>query len=227
MRQEAQVPTGKTQCEIPYSLVEYTAVFKKPILGAWTIPANFVAAILDALAPFGFTMDGVEVKIHTEKLSDYAFVFRRTPPGVTFTLGVGKLVITAENLDWTNAEQFILGARAGIDVVLRETKAEFKSQQLTVALHIQLKDRPRQEVTAPLLSPAALKLMDGEIKLPGIILIRDKATLIVDGSVPYANALFVRIIREHAGDAGLEQMSAALRADEEQLFGALGLEGAL
>ena len=39
----------KTQAEIPYSHIEYTAVFKKPIIGAWSPPANLIAALLSRL----------------------------------------------------------------------------------------------------------------------------------------------------------------------------------
>jgi hypothetical protein len=218
--------TEKTQADIPYGILEYTAVFKTPIVEAW-VPGSIVSTALDALDPFGFKIDGVEIQTRTDKLSEYAIVFRRNPAGVTFTLGLGKLVIVAENLDWTEAEQFIAGARAGVGAILQKTKAEIQSQHVALGIHIQLKTKPRQEVTAPLLSPVALQLMDGEVKFPGIILLRDKASIIVDSSLAYANGLFVRIIREHPGDKSFEEISGVLRADEEQLFGTLGLEGIL
>lgn len=217
----------KTQTEIPLAFLEYTAVFKKPILGAVPVPAELIATILDALGPFGFTLEGVETKTHPEKLSEYALVFRRSVPGVTFTLHLGKLIIGAENLDWTDAEQFIAGVRAGVGAILQKTRAEIQSQHLALHMHVQLKAKPREQVTAPLLSPTALQLMDGEIKFPGIILLRDKASIIIDGSVPYANGLYVRIIREHPGDRSFEQISEMLLADEKQLFDTLGLEGDL
>src|SRR5215831_1025682 len=82
----------KTQAEIPFAILEYTAAFKKPILDAWTVPAFLVAAALNALEPFGFKLDGVEVKTPSN-LNEHALVFKRNPPGVTLTVGIGKLVI--------------------------------------------------------------------------------------------------------------------------------------
>jgi hypothetical protein len=221
------VTPEKTQAEIPYSLLEYTATFGKPILEGWTAPAVLVSAMLEALGPFGFTLDGVEIKTHTEKLNEYALVFRRSVPGLTFTLGSGKLVIAAENLDWSEAEQFIAGVGAGLGAIRDKAKAQVQSQQIVLAIHIQLKTKPRHEVAAPLLSPVALQLLDGEIKFPGIILLRDKASLIIDGSLAFANGLFVRFIREHPAQASFEKMAEILRADEQQLFETLGLEGIL
>lgn len=97
-----EAATPETQAEIPFRILEYTAVFKRPIMEAWTVPAFLVSAALNVLEPFGFKLDGVELKT-PPNLSEYALVFRRTPPGVTLTLGIGKLVIVAEDLDWTEA----------------------------------------------------------------------------------------------------------------------------
>jgi hypothetical protein len=217
----------KTQAGIPYSMLEYTVIFARPILESLSVPAQLVALMLNTLEPFGFQAEGVELNTRTEKLSEYAIVFRRNPAGVTFTLGVQKLIIVAENLDWSDAEQFTKGARVGLDAVLRQTKAEIKSQHLVLAIHIQLKTKPRQEVTAPLLSPAALKILDGELKMPGIILQREKCSIVIDGSLAFANGLFVRINREHEPNKSFEQMAEVLRKDEMQLFDVLHLEGEL
>lgn len=160
-------------------------------------------------------------------LNEYALVFKRDPLGVTLTLGIGKLIIVAENLDWAEADQFISAAHAGIDAILAKAKAEIQAQHLTLTMHIQLKTRPRHEVTAPLLAPAAYKLLDGNLKFPGLILQREKAAIVIDASLAYANGLFVRMIREHGGDLSLERITETLRTDEEQLFEILGLEGDL
>lgn len=219
--------TEKTQAEIPYSMLEYSCFFKRPILEAWAVPAHLVAAVLNTLDPFGFKPDGVELKTRAEKLTDNVILFRRTPAGVTFTIGVEKLVIAAENLDWSDADQFMKGARSGLDVVLQKGKAEIRSQHLVLGIHIQLKTKPRQEVTAPLLSPETLKLLDGELKMQGVIVQREKCSIVIDGSLAFANGLFVRINREHAPSVDFNRMSEVLRNDEMQLFDLLGLEGEL
>lgn len=217
----------KTQADIPYSMLEYTAVFGKPILEAWAVPARLVAVVLNTLDPFGFRPDGVELKTRAEKLTENVVLFRRTPPGVTFTVGVEKLVIAAENLAWGDAEHFIKGARAGLDAVLQRGEVDVRLQHLVLGIHIQLKTKPRQEVTAPLLSEKALKLLEGDLKMPGVILQREKCSIVIDGSLAFANGLFVRINREHAANVRFEEMAEILRRDEMQLFDVLGLEGEL
>src|SRR2546422_838105 len=70
----------KTQAEIPYSHLEYTAIFKKPLIEALLSPANLISVVLTGLEPLGFKLDGVEIKTHTEKLNEYTIIFRRTAP---------------------------------------------------------------------------------------------------------------------------------------------------
>lgn len=220
----------KTQAEIPYSLLEYTAVFKRPIIEAWAIPGKLIEAVLNALEPWGFNLEGVEAKTHMEKLNEYAIVFRRSKPPApsqSLALGLGRLVVTAENLDWAEAQQFIAGQSAALNAIRQASRAEIQSQHLALGMHIQFATKPRKDVTAPLLNPVAFKLLDGEVKFPGIILLREKSTIVIDASIALANGLFVRITREHAPEATLEQLAEVLRKDEQRLFDVLGLEGVL
>jgi hypothetical protein len=226
-----QAARAKTEGEIVYSVVEYTAVFRTPILEAWAAPAFLIKRVLKALETWGFRLDGVEDKTRgVEKLADYAIVFRRTgppAPGVTISVGVGKVVIAIENPAWTEAEQLLGTMNATLSAVVEIGQAEIQSQHLALLMHIQVKTRSRKEVTAPLLSPLALQMLDGDVTFPGIILQREKSSVVVDASLAYANGLFVRMVREHPPERTLQELAGILRKDEEQLFSVLGLEGIL
>jgi hypothetical protein len=220
----------KTQAEITYSLLEYTSAFKRPIFGAPSPPGELIASILDELGPSGYSFNGVEFSLQAPKLDELAIVFRRMTPAVparSFALGFGKVHIRAENLDWTEADRFISSHRAALDAVRKKGGAEIQSQQLVVGMHIQLKDRPRKDVTVPLLSPIAAELLEGEADFSGVILLQGKAIFVIDASVGTANGLFVRISREHQPDAPFEELAGVLRSDEKRIFEALGLEGIL
>ncbi len=172
----------------------------------------------------------MEFSLQAPKLDEFAIVFRRTTPAVparSFALGFGKVHIRAENLDWTEADRFISSHRAALDAVRQKGGAEIQSQQLVVAMHIQLKDRPRKDVTAALLSPVAAKLLDGEADFSGVVLLRGKAIFVIDASVGIANGLFLRINREHPPEASFEELAEVLRNDEKRIFDVLGLEGTL
>lgn len=223
-------PRVKTQAEVPQSVVEYTLTFASPIIRAGGEPSPIIASALEALEASGFSIEGVEVKTGSEKLNDYAIIFKRTnppAPPMSFTLFLGKIFISAGNLDWEGAETFISTATAGVRSILEATGAKIKSQVLGLGMHVQFKNRSRIDVMAPLLAPQALTLLDGELTCPGIIVKREKCTVIVEASVVYANGIFVRLFREHPGDTTLQEIAKVLHKDEEQLFEVLGLEGIL
>jgi len=220
----------KTQSEITYLLLEYTAAFKRPVFAAPSPPGQLIASILDALGPSGYTFDGVEFSLQAPKLDELAIVFRRTMPAVparSFALGFGKVNIRAENVDWTEADRFISSHRAALDAVREKGGAEIQSQQLVIGMNIQLKDRPRRDVTAPLLSPVAATLLDGKADFSGVVLLQGKAIFVIDASIGIANGLFLRISREHRSEASLEELDEVLRSDEKRIFDVLGWEGLL
>jgi hypothetical protein len=215
----------KTKAEIPRSFVEFTVIFEKPTY-VWERREPVVDQVLAALKPFGFALEGIEIK-SPEKLNDHAIVFRRTTPAtppMSFALFFGKVFIAAENLDWSQAESFLAMANAGLQAVQNVTNFTTQTQHMGLGIHVQIKDKSVRDVTAPLVSPTVTTLLDGDVTFSGIILNRVKASLSIDLSVAYANALWVRIFREHAGNVGLPQIAEALKADEIKLFEVLGLE---
>jgi hypothetical protein len=219
----------KTEAEIPRSFLEYTLTFERPILEKWDHRAVVSADVLATLKPWGFNLDGVEVKT-PEKLDDHAIIFRRTSPAnppFSIALFLGKIFIVAENLDWSGAESFITTVTAGVDVIRKTTGCTVRSQHIGLGMHIQLKNRSLKDVTAPLVSAAALALLDGDIVFSGVIINRATSNIIIESSIQYANALWVRMFREHPGTTTLPEVAATLRKDEEGLFTVLALEGIL
>lgn len=224
---------AKIQVEIPYGLLEYTAKFDEPIVEAWEGRGKIVAAVLTALKPWGFALDGVELKMHGEKLGEHGIIFRRTnppsPPNPARSIAVtlGTIFISAANVDWTEADDLIAAMSAGMAAIRDSARPRIGSQHVALGMHIQLKSSSVKDVTTPLLSRPATGLLDGEIKTAGISLSRDKSSIVIDASAVYANALFVRLFRQHSGEASLPQIAEILRKDEEDLFEVLGLEGEL
>lgn len=217
----------KIEAEIPASVLEYTAFFQKPIFDAWSRTGPFTQAVLSALEPFGFDADHVEARTNTPKLGEYGMVFERNGPGARLFVGVTKLVVTAENVDWSEADQLVAAIGAALEAILDAGKTGLRLQRVGLGMHIQLKNAQRKDVTAPLVNPEVLGLLDGEIQSSGIILNTGTSNMIVDASVTWANGLYVRIYRDHPGDVALTALADALLADEKRLFGFLRIEGTL
>jgi hypothetical protein len=223
--------SAKIPIEIPYGLFEYTAKFKEPIIEAWEDRSKIVATVLTALKPWGFALDGVEVKSHGEKLGEHGIIFRRTnppsppSPARSIAVSLGTIFISAANVDWTEADDLAAAMSAGITAIREFARPQIESQHVALGMHIQLKASSVKDVTAPLLSGLATQLLDGEIKTAGVILTREQSSLVIDTSAAYANALFVRLFRQHSGQTSLQQIAEILRRDENSLLETLGLEG--
>jgi hypothetical protein len=217
---------GKTKIQIPFGQIEYSGTFKEPIIGVFSSPLPMVQDLVKALKPHGFSIDGVEV--HTrEKLSDSTVELRRAAPVTSFKITPAKVSINADNLDWSNKDEFIKVMKAGIDAVLEQQQSEFESQLLVLAMHVQIQDRPRKDITAPLLSSTAYQLLSGDSEFQGMVLTRVGVSVVIDASLGHANALFIRLVRQHNANTTLEDMAAQLYADEVHILGVLGLEGEL
>jgi hypothetical protein len=137
------------------------------------------------------------------------------------------LTITADNLDWSGKDKFLETANAGVQTVLERERAELDTQQMILAMHVQLQDKPRKDITAPLLSPTAYELLSGESEFQGMVLTRVGVSVVIDASLAHANALFMRLVRQHKSNATLEQIADQLYADEAHIFEVLKLEGEL
>lgn len=223
----------KTQVEIPHALFEYTAKFEDPVLRTWKKCNEMIASVLVALKPWGFALDGVEAKWQSQKLHEHTVVFRRTnPPDLpnqarSFSVGLGAISVSAANIDWTEAGDFISAMSKAMSAVSESLEPKISSQHVVLSMHVQMKGRAVKDATVSLLSEDAMRLVDGELKGAAVVLTRDKSSVVVDTSLAYANALFVRISREHSGAVTLTAIAEALRKDEENLFEVLDLEGEL
>jgi hypothetical protein len=216
----------KHKIQIPFGQIEYTGAFKVPIVKSLSPPSEMVEALLRALKPYGFSIDGVEIR-NREKVSEFVLEFRSTPPLISFKVSPGKVSITADNLDWSGKDKFLESMNAGLRVVLGLEHTELESQQMILAMHVQLQDTPRKDITAPLLSATAYELLTGESEFQGMVLTRVGVSVVIDASLAHANALFMRLVRQHKSTATLEQIASQLYADEAHIFEVLNLDGEL
>jgi hypothetical protein len=222
------MPTSaKHKIQIPFGQIEYTGTFKEPIIGSFSALHKPIESLLRALKPHGFPLDGVEVR-RKEKLVECAVELRRTtPPPITFKVTPARLSITIDNADWSEKDALLGAMNAGVGAVKTHEHAEFESQLMVLAMHVQILETPRKDITEPLLSDIAYQLLAGESEFQGVVLTRKGVSVVIDASNAYANSLFVRLVREHKADTTLVQIAEQLYGDEVHIFEVLNLAGDL
>jgi hypothetical protein len=221
----------KIQAQIPASYIEYTINFASPVIKLGDSRGGLIQNVLEALKPHGFSLEGVETKLGSNKPSEHAMVFRRTTPktpGLNIGLSYERIVVAADNVDWQGAPQLIDAIGAGINALQSELSPDFSSQQFILAMHVQIKDKSIAELMKALVTDQASQLVAGKPSFTGVFITGEKLTVTIEASVMFANSLWVRIIREHDPFVRLEEIAALLLEDEKRVFHALNLEeGAL
>ena len=98
---------------------------------------------------------------------------------------------------------------------------------VTLAIHLQLLAKPREEVLAPFF-PAPLRALLKERKADthGNHLKWADGDVLIDFSAVFANGIFLRHSCQFAGHPPLEQILTKVRNNEDALFAILGVQEA-
>jgi hypothetical protein len=56
---ESSTAQTKHKIQIPFGQIEYTGVFKEPIVKSFAPPSSLVENLIRALKPYGFPVEGV------------------------------------------------------------------------------------------------------------------------------------------------------------------------
>lgn len=218
---------AKTQIGIPYSLADYTATFKRPLFEAWSDREKLAGGLVDAFRGLSPEMPQPDITLHSsEKFFDQS-VSIRAGTNLTFRIHPNKCVVSAENPDWSESAKILERIHAGFDVLAEKASAQIAGQNLVLAMHVQLKDRPIKEVTAKLVNPDVARIWGADVASQGCVLYRVKGMIVIDSSSSYANALFVRISRDFDPEVAVDHIADTLLEDEKAIFGCLELEGEL
>lgn len=207
--------------EVGLASIEYTAEFRKP--SAEPILLRNAYPVLDMLQPFGFGVDGVEVRMASAKWAEHAIVFQRNPVGVQVALFVNKLVCSLSNPDWSQADLFTRILSAALNAVTGPLRAEVDRQRLILHMHVQIKNGDRADVVSPLFDTKIGHLLGEPTKFQGAVLYSENLGLVVDASVALANAIYFRLDRVHPAGHSAEEIADALRADQARILEGIGV----
>jgi hypothetical protein len=222
----------KTPVEIPFSQIEYVVSFESPLLDLVGKIGEIIRPFIMKLAQWGFVFEESELNLNAPKPRDHVIIFNRPntapPPVMRVAVRWSSLTVTVDQPDWSEADSLMKLCATSLETLQSVAQVKVKTQQIVLNMHIQSKTTPRSELTNVLLTPTARELLeDGEIVGQGLILHRAGGTMLIDNSVPYANGLYVRIMRTFDGSARIEQISETLLKDEQKLWEVLKLEGEL
>lgn len=214
-----------TPIQIPYSFVEYKGLFVEPIFAAfvkrdWAV----TRALYLALQKWGLTLEQIVVRQQTTNVSEVQISFNLPRIGMSVYLSLGNIAIFLNNPDWSRAGELVEVTTAAVEAAKAGAETKLQSQQLSLGMHLTLKGKTRKDVSSRFIavSEKSVEFL-GKVTGSGFSLYGDNCALVVDTSNMYSEALFVRVMRTHTGNATLAEMTQALEKDEKQTFAFLGV----
>jgi hypothetical protein len=221
----------KTKVKIPFAQLEYLLTFERPMLSLVGKFQELIVPFTEALSPWGFSFEEAEFQLASAKPKEHVLLFQRPPnappPQVRVAVRWGSLTVSVDQPDWTEAESLANLCTTAVDTVIRMGNVAPRSQQISLAMHVQAETTSISELTAVLLTNHARDLMEGKIIGQGLILHRENAMILIDNSAAFANGLFVRMQRTFDPSVAVRHIGETLLKDERKLWDVLGLEGEL
>jgi hypothetical protein len=208
----------------PLAAFEYRGTFRDPIFELWANPDKaFQKKLYRALVPWGQTLENVSYKLESKSAAENHIVFNLPANRITVMIGLGVVSLGVNNPDWSQANT-ALGIGAAVLDVLKAHDVSLESQQTTLAMHLTPKGKTAKDITRVFLNiPSVSAKFIGEPANLGFSVYGSDASWVIDASVPYADSLFVRLLRKYGGEVTLPEILGMLDAEEKAVLEMLGV----
>ena len=212
--------TGKAIANIPESYLEYRADFTAPVFAVWTLPNPVVSSLFSALRKWEVGLGDVTWNKDPSSYKDFQITFNVSRMNALIRFGMDAATFVAVNPEWSEAPGLIELFESAILCILQTVKAEILSQEIALALHVKPGDRSFRGLMSALVNTGSL----GPAEMYGISVYQDSSSFVIDKSVRYEDAVFVRLHRRFSPSTSFSEIADILRQDELRALGLLGLE---
>lgn len=207
------------KAEIPESFFESRFEFTHPIIESWNNQIGTVGAILPALKSFGVSLADVTWEKDPKTFKDIAVYFNVLKLNAGLKIGLDWAVCTAANPDWADAPVLLSIFEQGMSALKKHLKVGVLTVDCSLAFHVQCKAADLFAKVSGFVRPELL----GTGSSYGVSLYADNFNYVIDKSVRFDKALFIRIFRRFQGDISFEELAAALLKDETDILNKLDL----
>ncbi|MBF6568253.1 MAG: hypothetical protein IVW54_05175 [Candidatus Binataceae bacterium] len=205
------------------AFVEFQVFYNTPSFDFAARAPAVMSAVFDAFWPWNITLANISVKQNPASSGEVGIVFNLPIPRIVFTVGMGATTLLVTNPDWSQEQLISEIATAGLQAVQSSVGAVFSQYVLSILMHVKPERRTLSEISSNFLNIKSPKLSNPTIKARGFSVYADNFSWVVDSSVVYDGALFLKILRSFDPSVAFSDMAQALRADQDELLGTLKL----
>ena len=210
---------------IPIAIVDVTMEYVRPNMRLLIDRINVVDRLFEVYSRWGVKVDDVEV-ITEGKPSEQGVKFKIPKQRTSFFFSPAHCRLTRDDADWGSAEETMEILRAGLGALAEIAGVQIGCFKTSISLHLQPKTAPFVQLLRPFAAHRLVALDPSEITAFATVVKWNMRRITIDGSAQLANGIFLRFEREFPGSSTIDDIATQLRADENELFGILGVEEA-
>jgi hypothetical protein len=207
---------------IPISFFEVAINYEKPEARLLGDRVPLVQAISDALLPYEFSLDDLEV-LTAGKPSEQGVMFRLPQKHISFFVGPTLCRFSRNAVDWDLAEETISILDLVVSTLSALTGIRMNEKKTTIGMHLQPRTMPFRDVLRPFVPEQIAKLESAPITTMASVTRWAHRAITIDGSGSLANGVFVKLERAFAASHSYEEITQQLWKDEQELFAIMGV----
>lgn len=211
------------QSSIPECLLEHRHVYAESWVDKWTIPNPFISPLLGTLRTVKVELTDFSFNKDAANISEISLNVAIRKLNAAVRIGLDMVTFIVSNPDWGMVPQLLPVIDAISQALHDVVHAKPKSQETTLAFHVTPGTADFGASTALLVNQRLV----GESLFYGISLHRTDGALIIDKSLRYEGAAFVRIQRRFSGNVPFSEVASKMYEDEVSALGLLGLAGVI
>lgn len=206
---------------IPESYLEHRQSFVTPWVDRWTIANPFIGLLFPLLRGTGVQLTDFGFNKEAANIGETYLNVAIRKLNAAVRIGLDNITYIAVNPDWSMAPQLV----ELFDIVASELRKFVNeapnSQQLTLALHVTSGEVDFQQGTARLVARNVL----GDAEFFGISLHRKDGSTVIDKSLRYEGAAFIRLQRTFPGSMSFAEIAPRIYDEEVKALGLIGITG--
>jgi hypothetical protein len=207
---------------IPESFFEHRQIFADPWIDRWILPNPFLVALAPILRGVGVELSDYSLNTNAANVGDSWLNISLRKLNATVRIGLDTVTFIAANPYWAMTPLLVPVFDQLSDKIRSVAGASPKFQEATLAFHVTSGTVDFRKMTATLVN----KEIAGECLFHGISLHRpDNTVLIIDKSLRYENAAFIRLQRRFSPEVLFAEIVARLYDDEVAALRLLGISG--
>lgn len=206
--------------KIPESYLEHKLPFDEPWIDKWVLPNPFVAVLAGVVREWGGGLSDFTFNRDASSVGDnyLSIAIRRLDAAVR--IGLDSVTFVAANPYWQKADQLSRLFDQISSSIVKTIGRSPSSQEATLAFHVTSGSLDFATTTAAFVN----KDVVGACDFYGISLHRKDSSVVIDKSLGYDHAAFVRLRRTFPGSVTFAEVAAALFEDEIAALRLLGIQ---